>query len=118
MIEISDDYMRERLRTVRPYATVLLKKGPAYRDQASRTPDEARIVWNHGRRNMALSAEGAMALVGPVAGGGDLVGLCVFTIPETEVRALMDADGGVQAGIFVYEVVTLFGFPGDGLPDV
>ncbi len=118
MIEISDDYMRARLQLARPYTTVLLKKGPAYQDQASRTPEQARIVWNHGRRNMALSAEGKMSLVGPVAGGGDLVGLCVFTVPEADARALMDGDGGVQAGIFVYDVVTLFGFPGDGLPQV
>lgn len=116
MIEISDDYMHARLQTVRPYTTILLKKGPSYRDRASRTPEEAAIVWNHGRRNMALSAEGKMALVGPVSGGGDLVGICVFTVPEAEARALMDADGGVRAGVFVYDVVTFFGFPGDGLP--
>jgi len=116
MIEISDDYMRTRLQTVRPYVAVLLKKGPAYVEQASRTPEQARIVWEHGRRNMALNAEGKMVMVGPVAGGGDLVGLCVFAVPEVEVRALMDGDGGVQAGVFVYDVVTLYGFPGDGLP--
>lgn len=116
MIEISDDYMRARLQTVRSYTTVLLKKGPAYRDQSSRTAEEAKIVREHGRRNMALHAEGKMAPVGPVAGGGDLVGLCIFTVPEAEARALMDGDGGVQAGVFVYDVVTWFGFPGDGLP--
>lgn len=116
MVEISDEYMRARLQTVRSYTMVLLKKGPAYRDQAGRTPEEARIVWNHGRRNMALSAEGKMALVGPVSGGGELVGLCILTVPEAEARALMDADGGVQAGVFVYEIVTFHGFPGDGLP--
>lgn len=116
MVEISDDYMRQKLQTVRPYTLVLLKKGPAYQDQASRTPEQAAIVWNHGRRNMALNAAGKMALVGPVAGGGDLVGLCVFAVPQAEARALMDEDGGVQAGVFVYEIVTWFGFPGDGLP--
>jgi len=116
MVEISDDYMRARLQTVRPYAMVLLKKGPAYQDQATRTPEQATIVWNHGRRNMALSAEGKMSLVGPIAGGGNVVGICVFTVPEAEARRLMDGDGAVQAGIFVYDLVTLFGFPGDGLP--
>jgi hypothetical protein len=116
MIEISDDYMRAKLQKVRSYTAVLLKKGPAYQDQASRTPEQAKIVWEHGRRNMALNAEGIMALVGPIAGGGDLVGLCVFTVPEGEARTLMDGDGGVQAGVFVYDVVTWFGFPGDGLP--
>jgi hypothetical protein len=116
MVEISDEYMRQRLQTVRPYALVLLKKGPVYQDPAIRTPEQAEIVRNHGRRNMALSAEGKMALVGPVAGGGDLVGLCVFTVPEAEARALMNGDGAVQAGVFVFDIVTWHGFPGDGLP--
>ena len=118
MVEISDDYMRQRLQTVRPYALVLLKKGPAYQDPANRTPEQAEIVWNHGRRNMALSADGKMALVGPVGGAGDLVGLSVFTVPEADARALMDDDGAVRAGVFVYDVVTWYGFPGDGLPVV
>ena len=118
MIEISDADMRAKLQTVRPYTTILLKKGPAYLDQASRTPEQSKIVWEHGRRNMALNAEGKIALVGPIVGGGELVGLYVFTVPETEARTLMDAGGGVQAGVFVYEVATWFGFPGDGLPKV
>lgn len=118
MVEISDDYMRARLQKMRPYTMVLLRKGPAYEDHATRTPEQAQIVWNHGRRNMALNAEGKMALVGPVAGAGDLVGISVFTVSEAEVRALMEADGGVQAGVFLHDVVTWFGCPGDGLPNV
>lgn len=116
MVDITDEYMKARLATVRAYPTVRLMKGPAYQDQAVRTPEQAKIVWEHGRRNMQFHAEGKMALVAPVAGGGELVGLCVFTVPETEARAIMDGDGAVQAGIFVYDIVTWYGFPGDGLP--
>jgi YCII-related domain len=116
MVEISDEYMRDRLATVRAYTSVFLKKGPEYQPQTARSPEQAKIVREHGRRNMKLSAEGKMPLVGPLAGGGEIVGLCVFSVPEDEARALMDADGAVQAGIFVYDVVTWFGFPGDMLP--
>jgi len=116
MIEITDEVMKARLATVRAYTTVLLKKGPFYQPQATRSPGQARIVLEHGRRNMKLSAEGKMPLVGPIAGGGEVVGLCVFSVPEAEARALMEGDGAVQAGIFVYDVVTLYGFPGDALP--
>ena len=116
MVEITDEYMKSRLAIARAYCVVRLNKGPAYQPQDVRTPEQAKIVWEHGRRNMQLHAEGKMALVGPVVGGGELVGLCIFTVPEAEARALMDGDGAVQAGIFVYDVVTWYGFPGDGLP--
>jgi hypothetical protein len=116
MTEITDDDMKARLTNVRAYCVVRLNKGPAYEPQDVRTPEQAKIVWEHGRRNMQLRAEGKMALVGPVAGGGELVGLCVFGVPEAEARALMDGDGAVRASIFVYDVVTWYGFPGDSLP--
>ena len=116
MVEITDEFMKARLATVRPYTTVLLKKGPIYQPQPTRSPEQARIVLEHGRRNMKLSAEGKMPLVGPLVGGGEIVGLCVFSVPEAEARALMDGDGAVQAGVFAYDVVTWYGFPGDTLP--
>jgi hypothetical protein len=65
---------------------------------------------------MQLQAEGKLALVGPVMGSGELVGLTVFTVPEAEAKVLMDEDPAVRAGIFVYQLVTWFEFPGDGLP--
>jgi hypothetical protein len=63
-----------------------------------------------------MSSPGRMALVGPVMGGGDLVGLCIVAVPEAEARAIMDGDGAVQAGIFAYDLITWYGFPGDTLP--
>lgn len=115
-MDITDAVMKAKLETARAYTTVLLKKGPAYQPPATRSPEDAQKVWEHGRRNMQLQSDGKKALVGPVLGGGDLVGISVFTVDADEARVLMDADGAVQAGIFVYELVTWLGFPGDGLP--
>lgn len=116
MVEISDEYIRQRLTTARSYVTVFLRKGPNYQPPASRPPEQARIVWEHVRRNMQLQAEGKKALVGPIEGGGDIVGLTVFVVPEAEARQLMQDDPAVAAGIFAYDVVIWHEFPGDGLP--
>ena len=116
MVEITDEVMQARLATVRSYCLVLLRKGPAYQPQATRPPEQAKIVHEHGRRNMQLSAEGKIALVGPIAAGGEIVGMSIFSVGEKETRALMEGDGAVRAGIFVYDVATFYGFPGDGLP--
>jgi hypothetical protein len=115
MTPISDEEMARRLETVRPYAVVLLKKGPAYVPPETRPPEQASIVMEHGRRNMQLGDAGKLAIVGPLKGAGDVVGLCIFNVEADEVRSIMDADGAVQAGIFVYEIVTLFGKPGQSL---
>lgn len=116
MVEISDAYMQQRLGQARAYPLVLLKVGPNYQPPQSRTPEQAAIVREHGRRNMQMHAEGKMALVGPVSGASPLVGICVFTVDADAARAIMEGDPAVQAGIFVYEVATWYGFPGDGLP--
>ena len=116
MVEISDDYMQARLETVRPYTVVLLKKGPAYAPPETRPADQGRIVREHGRRNMGLQAEGKLAIVGPLGGGGEFVGLYVFTVPPDDVRTIMDTDPAYTAQIFTYEVMTFYGFPGDSLP--
>jgi hypothetical protein len=115
-MEITDDYMKAKVQSGRGYATSLLKKGPAYEPPNARSPEKAAIVWEHVRRNMQLQQAGTKALVGPVMGGGDIVGITVFTVSEPEARALMDEDPAVKAGIFTYEIVTWFEFPGDGLP--
>lgn len=116
MVEITDDYMKARLATVRQYTVVTLKKGPAYAPPDVRPPEQTAIVREHGRRNMALQVEGKLAIVGPLHGGGDSVGLYIFTVPEAEVRTIMDTDVAYLAKIFTYEVMTLYGFPGDALP--
>lgn len=64
---------------------------------------------------MQLTDAGKLAIVGPLKDAGDIVGLCIFNVGADEVREIMDGDGAVQAGIFTYEIVTLFGKPGQGL---
>jgi hypothetical protein len=107
---ISDQFMQERLTTVKSFTAVLL------RTTASFSPDARPIVWEHGRRNFALMEAGIAALVLPAADDTDWAGLYVFTVGPDEARTVMDADPGVLAGIFTYEIHPVRGFPGSGLP--
>jgi hypothetical protein len=108
-IQISDDFMRGALQHSRPLTIVLLKKGPAF-DRSS------PVIWEHGRRNFLLRAQGDLAIVCPVTDDSDYTGVGVFDCDVEETRSIMDGDPGVQAGIFVYEVHTARSFPGDALP--
>lgn len=111
MQTITDEYMRQMLPTSRPYTIIILKNGPKRFD-----PGVDAIIWEHGRRNFALRAEGLLSIVCPVRDGGEVNGVGIFNANEDETRAIMDGDPGVQAGVFVYELHPTRSFPGDALP--
>ena len=109
MPQITDEYMRSMLPTTKPYTLVVLRRGPQY-------DAESPIVWEHGRRNFALRADGRLAIVCPVRDGTDTCGIGIFDLTEDATREVMDGDPGVQAGIFVYDTHPTRSFPGDALP--
>jgi hypothetical protein len=107
---VTDDAMRARLGGIKAYTAALLMRTPKLV-----RPDVNPIVWEHARRNMALVEQGVLAIVAPAADDGDLAGLYVFDASPDEVRAILDHDPGVQAGIFTYEVCPVRAFPGAAL---
>jgi hypothetical protein len=111
MVAITDDFMREMLTKTRPYCVVLLKYGPQRHSE-----DARKIVWEHGRRNFVLRAEGKLSIVCPIPGGDDLCGVGIFNADVEETREIMDNDPGVIAGVLVYEIHASRSFPGDALP--
>jgi hypothetical protein len=111
MAEITDEFMMAMLPKAKTYTVVLLSAGP------NRTMVGAdKIVWEHGRRNFSLRADGVLSVVCPVTDASPLAGIGIFNASEEETKAIMDADPGVQAGVFVYELHPCRSFPGDALP--
>lgn len=110
-MSVTDEYMHEQLRRSRVYTVVLLVRGPA-----DSRPDRDALAWEHGRRNFVLRDQGIMPIVLPVRDGSDLCGIAVFDATPDDTARLMDADPGVQAGIFTYELHPCRGFPGASLP--
>ncbi len=112
MTTITDDYMKQMLTSTRSYTAVLLIKAPAYFNR----PDARQIVWEHGRRNFSLRADGSLSIVCPVLDDSDKAGIAIFQTGIEETKKIMEADPGVVAGIFTYEVHPVKSFPGDSLP--
>lgn len=111
MITITDDYMREMLAKTRDYTLVFLKDGPNRGAE-----DEASFIWEHGRRNFALRADGILAIVCPIRDDTPMDGIGIFDASADEVVAIMEEDPAVKAGILTYEVHETRSFPGDRLP--
>lgn len=111
MTTITDDDMRQMLAATRNYSLVILKIGPHRHDEGANS-----IIWEHGRRNFALRAEGVLSIVCPISDGSDMAGVGIFDASVEDVRAIMDEDPAVKAGILTYEVHPCRGFPGSSLP--
>ena len=111
MATITDEYMRQMLAKTRNYTIAILKAGPNKNREGAE-----KIIWEHGRRNFELRADGVLSIVCPVADGSDVSGIDIFNAPVEEVKKIMDEDPGVIAGVFVYEIHACRSFPGDSLP--
>jgi hypothetical protein len=108
---ITDEYMRDMLSRTRTYSMVLLKRAGRYSD-----PDAPALIWEHGRRNFSLRADGVLAVVCPIADDSGWAGIGIFDASQEETARIMDGDPAVQAGVLSYEVHPVRGFPGDALP--
>lgn len=110
MAEITDEFMREMLTRSKAYSLMILKAGPNYGSDGA-----DKIVWEHGRRNFSLRADGLLSIVCPVPDESEVCGIGIFNTGLDETRKLMDDDPGVKAGVFVYEAHPCRSFPGDAL---
>lgn len=111
LASITDKHMQETLAKSKPYTAMLLRM-----TEVGRAPGGEQIVWEHGRRNMALTAEGKLPIVCPATDDSDWAGVAIFDAPPDEVDRIMREDPGVRAGAFTYELHPVFGFPGAALP--
>jgi hypothetical protein len=111
MTEISDEYMKQMIATTKNYSIIILKAGPNIRGE-----ETGKIVWEHGRRNFQLRAEGLLSIVCPINDGSGICGVGIFGTDAEAVKKIMDEDPGVLAGIFTYEIHPCRSFPGDSLP--
>ena len=111
MTTITDEMMRERLTKTRSYSIVILHGTAKIKE-----PGADQIIWEHGRRNFELRAEGKLAIVCPVNDGSGVSGIGIFNAVPAEVSKIMEGDPGVRAGLFTYEIHPCRSFPGDSLP--
>lgn len=111
MTTITDEFMRQMISATRQYCIVILKAGPH-----KHVEGVEKIIWEHGRRNFELRAEGVLSIVCPISDGSDVSGVGIFNAPVEEVKKIMDEDPAVKAGVLVYETHTCRGFPGSCLP--
>lgn len=108
---ITDEFMRQRLSESQSYTLWLLK-----RTAKLKRPEVDPIIWEHGRRNMALQQAGVMPIVCPVHDESEWAGIGILTVSPERAAEIFTQDPGVKAGIFTFEVHPVGGLPGSTLP--
>lgn len=111
MAMITDEFMRAMLANTRPYTIALLKKTPKLN-----APEGPATIWEHGRRNFSLRAEGILAIVCPVTDDSQWAGIGIFDAPPDQTARILDDDPAIKAGVLSYEVHSVRSLPGDSLP--
>jgi hypothetical protein len=72
---ITDEFMKQRLAGSESYTLWLLKRTPKLK-----RPEADPIIWEHGRRNMALQQAGLMPIVCPVRDESEWAGIGILTV--------------------------------------
>ncbi|MGI8950560.1 MAG: hypothetical protein ACR2FN_03135 [Chitinophagaceae bacterium] len=111
MNTITNEYMKQKIAETKNYCIVILKSG-----HNINMPGVKDIIWEHGRRNFSLKAEGLLPIVCPVNDGTEVNGIGIFNASVDEVKKIMDDDPGVKQGVFIYEIHPCRSFPGASLP--
>lgn len=107
---VDDDAMLGRLNQSKAYTMVILLAT----DRLVQ-PQVDPIIWAHGRRNMGLMDAGIAPVIVPVTSPEGPAGFALFATDPDKTRRIMDADPGVVAGVFTYEIHPCRGFPGSAL---
>ena len=110
MQQITDAQMQQMLTTAKAYSFVILKTA-----EGVNAENVQSIIWEHGRRNFALRADGVLSIVAPVTEERDIAGIYIFNADKAKVDEILKEDPAVKAGIFTYEIFPIMSFPGDRL---
>src|SRR5829696_1648747 len=100
MQQITDEQMQQMLMQTKEYTLVLLKSVPGVQHE-----NIQQLLWEHGRRNFQLRAEGLVAIVGPVTEENVVAGFAVFNTDVVKAKEIMSDDPAVKEGIFTFEAM-------------
>jgi len=91
--------MKQMMTTTKSYIAVILSKGPNFN-----RPDARTIIWEHGRRNFSLRADGLLSVVFPIRDDSDKAGIGIFNADLEQTKKIIEEDPAIMEGILTYEL--------------
>lgn len=108
MSEVTEESIKAAVAGAKPYALVILKRGPNY-------DSTAHLQMEHLKHIFTMRGAGQQLATFPVMDAGDIAGIALMATSKEEAAALTAADPGVKAGRFTFEVLNCMGLPGDSV---
>jgi uncharacterized protein YciI len=105
--------LEEVLAKVKPYTLVLLKTGI---NQNMKFEEQQRNHAEHVQYLLGLREQGVLAINGPIADEAEVIAVSIYNSADRDqVKTWVENDPGIKSGRFTYEILRMFGFPGDKL---
>lgn len=102
MPDLSSDEINRMVGMAQDYALVILRKGPASREDALRND---HLQLGHLQHLAKLQLSGKLILNGPILEENDILGISIYAATVQEARELADADPKVKEGYLTVEVI-------------
>jgi uncharacterized protein len=102
--------MASRRQFARRFTLVLLRRGPAPRDDEARNE---RLQLEHLQHLTKLQMVGRLVLNGPVVVEHEILGVSVYAAELEDALAMAEADPKVRAGYLTAEAIPWMAVPGD-----
>lgn len=103
-------HMASRREFAQLYTLVLLRNGPAPRDDETRNE---RLQLEHLQHLTKLQMVGKLVLNGPILTEHDILGVSVYAAELEEAQALAEADPKVKAGYLIVEAIPWIAVPSE-----
>lgn len=100
--------MAARRQLARQYTLVLLRRGPAPRDDEARNE---RLQLEHLQHLTRLQLAGVLVLNGPIMAEHTILGVSIYAAGLEDARALAEADPKVVAGYLTVEAIPWMAVP-------
>ena len=110
--DLSDEEFQAERATVRPYTVCILKHGPRFEMPGPDiTSGITKIIWQHGKRNVALHKAGLLPVVCPITDGSGIAGIGIFDASNEDVAKILSDDPAIKAQVLTYELHPARSFP-------
>lgn len=105
-------HILEQMAQLKPYLLLLFRKGPNYG-----APEAATIIQaEHLPYLFELREKGIVLLSMPVLEDAEVTAIAIYNTTDKEAAAhYIEGDPAVRKGVFVYELLSTIGMPGDVL---
>ncbi len=110
----SAEDMAARRQFAQRFTLVLLREGPASREDEARNE---RLHLAHLQHLTKLPTSGKLILNGPVLVKHDILGISIYAAELEDARAMAEADPKVKTGYLTVETIPWIGAPSDTQPE-